>query len=275
MEDGAYAEVASTLRQVIAQMPAYAPAYVLLAQAYEALERWPEARETWQRAHFFAPNSPVVEAGLLRMIDRADAAFEEDAGETAFEVSTSDVLDRLADELIETIRDEPSASGAPPVEETAPAHPPETADADEAPRPPSAPAEPSSDAEEAPLEASPPEQPPDERSPLDELAHRLPPPDQPLPPDVQDLDRLIDELEGARIDPQPDLEEVPPPDLDNDIEDMVSETLARIYISQKQYVEAARIYQRLAAQEPEQEEEYLQKAADMRMRAREQDEESR
>lgn len=79
-----------------------------------------------------------------------------------------------------------------------------------------------------------------------------------------DLDSLITELESARIVPKPDFESVPPPDLKDNIEDMVSETLARIYASQKQYEEAARVYEQLAEQQPEEAEAFLAKAEEMR-----------
>lgn len=79
-----------------------------------------------------------------------------------------------------------------------------------------------------------------------------------------DLDSLITELESARIVPKPDFESVPPPDLKDNIEDMVSETLARIYASQKQYEEAARVYEQLAEQQPEEAEVFLAKAEEMR-----------
>lgn len=83
-----------------------------------------------------------------------------------------------------------------------------------------------------------------------------------------DLDRLIRELESARIEPRPDLEEVPTPDLeDDDVEDLVSETLARIYAAQGQYREAARIYVKLASQEPAQARYHLENASDMREKA--------
>jgi len=80
----------------------------------------------------------------------------------------------------------------------------------------------------------------------------------------EDLDRLIEELETARIVPRPDLEDIPEPDLEDDIDDMVSETLARIYSSQEQYGEAARIYEKLATMDPERADEYKEKAAEMR-----------
>lgn len=247
MEEGAFDTAVSTLERTIAQMPAYAPAHVLLARAYEAQERWADALTAWQNARFFAPNSPVVEAGLLRVLDRYEADAEDAPPEHN---PASDPMDRLADELFETIRDRDTTEA--PLQED------DEEDDEE-------------DAQNARTSAASDTAPNPPASPIEELAQRLPAPNQPLPDDVEDLDRLIDELEHARIDPQPDLEAPPPPNLDNDIEDMVSETLARIYISQKQYAEAARVYVRLAEQDPEQEEEYLQKAADMRLRASEQE----
>lgn len=84
------------------------------------------------------------------------------------------------------------------------------------------------------------------------------------PPGDDDLDRLISELEAARITPQPDLEDLPPVELDDDIEDIVSETLARIYAAQGQREEAARVYETLARQQPEQAAHFLDQAAALR-----------
>ena len=61
----------------------------------------------------------------------------------------------------------------------------------------------------------------------------------------------------------PIIEDVPPPDLEDDIEGMVSETLARIYASQKQYREAARAYEQLALQHPDDADRFNQLAAEM------------
>lgn len=83
-----------------------------------------------------------------------------------------------------------------------------------------------------------------------------------------DLDALIESLEGARIRPRPDLDDIPPPDLNDDIEDVVSETLARIYAGQRKYEEAARVYEKLAAQQPERATEFTEKAALIRGRSR-------
>lgn len=88
------------------------------------------------------------------------------------------------------------------------------------------------------------------------------------PGGADDLERLISELESARIIPRPDVDQIPAPDLDDEIDDMVSETLARIYASQHQYDEAARVYDKLAQQQPDRADEFEQKAAEMRQRVK-------
>jgi tetratricopeptide (TPR) repeat protein len=82
-----------------------------------------------------------------------------------------------------------------------------------------------------------------------------------------EFDRLIDDLESARIVPADDPSSVPAPDLSDDIDDVVSETLARIYVSQKQFSEAARVHDRLAKQNPERADEFESKASEMRGRS--------
>jgi tetratricopeptide (TPR) repeat protein len=84
---------------------------------------------------------------------------------------------------------------------------------------------------------------------------------------IGDLDRLIEDLESARIEPRPDLDDLPAPNLESDVEDLVSETLARIYAAQSQYREAARIYVKLASQEPANARDHLENASDMRKKA--------
>ncbi|WP_231465960.1 hypothetical protein [Rhodothermus marinus] len=117
--------------------------------------------------------------------------------------------------------------------------------------------------------------------PLQELARaagRASPPDEgpaaassaeparPAPDDL-DLDRLIAELESARIEPRPDLDDIPPPELEDDVDDLVSETLALIYAAQQQFEEAARVYEKLALQHPEKAAHYREQAAKMRAKA--------
>ena len=81
------------------------------------------------------------------------------------------------------------------------------------------------------------------------------------------LDDLISQLEQApRMKPivgqigEDEDENLPEIDLD----DMVSETLALIYAKQKQYEEAAEIYEKLMLQEPHKADYYQQKSAEMR-----------
>jgi len=326
IDDGALDEAIAVLQRVIDQMPAYTPAYVLLAETYESQDRWAKALATWQQARFFAPNSPTVEAGLLRALEHQDIVPEVVVDEG--DVSPDEVMERMADELLGTLQGdgpdetvdptepapppttdapaEPSQDHANEPEEPEPAPEPPTADPVEPPTPPphepgaeetasdsvepdgdrdaepAAGREPTADrddtpseptADEAPASSDTPEPPSAQPrpSPLDELARRSTDPGQPLPEDQHDLDRLIDELEGARIDPQPDIEGAPEPNLDSDVDDMVSETLARIYIGQEQYTEAARVYVRLAHQDPDRADEYREKAAELREQARDAD----
>jgi hypothetical protein len=92
---------------------------------------------------------------------------------------------------------------------------------------------------------------------------------------IGDLDKLIQDLESARIQPRPDLDDLPAPNLEDNVEDLVSETLARIYAAQSQYREAARIYVKLASQEPANARDHLENAADMRKKAEKKEAEAR
>ena len=86
---------------------------------------------------------------------------------------------------------------------------------------------------------------------------------------ADDLDSLIRELEDApRIRPDPDfVGEDDNGGFDDEIaDDMVSETLARIYVAQGQFGEAASVYEKLAEQHPEQARVFRKKAADVRAR---------
>lgn len=84
-----------------------------------------------------------------------------------------------------------------------------------------------------------------------------------------DIDRLIASLESAKIVPRPDAANIPAPDLDDDIDDVASETLAAIYASQHRYKEAARIYDVLAERRPEQAAAFREKASRLRSGAAE------
>jgi tetratricopeptide (TPR) repeat protein len=82
--------------------------------------------------------------------------------------------------------------------------------------------------------------------------------------EADDLDSLIHQLENApRIRPDPDFRDEGV-DEEEDEGGMVSETLARIYETQKQYAAAARAYDQLADEHPDRADEFESKAAEMR-----------
>jgi hypothetical protein len=86
--------------------------------------------------------------------------------------------------------------------------------------------------------------------------------------DVADLDTLIERLETApRIRPSSAEDDG---DLDDALGDdeVVSETLARIYEAQRQWAAAARSYDLLARQHPERAEEFRRRAAEARQKGR-------
>jgi len=85
-------------------------------------------------------------------------------------------------------------------------------------------------------------------------------------PEFQDLNRLIEELESARIVPNPDIPDVSDEELDTEVNDVVTETLARIYENQQYYGEAVLVYEKLAEQHPERSQEFLDRAAALRDR---------
>ncbi len=85
--------------------------------------------------------------------------------------------------------------------------------------------------------------------------------------DAEELDSLIEELESARIVPKPEHEKIETQVLETDIDDMVSETLARIFEGQKQFDEAARVYDKLATMQPDRASDFSRKASDLRARA--------
>jgi hypothetical protein len=244
----------ASLERKVEELPAHLTAHVLLARAYEADHQWQKALTCWENVCFLMPNSPVGQEGKARTLRR---------------------LTRETEAAGDTSSPEPA--------------PPESASGEAAASSPSPPAPDASapDAEEA--SSSPPDGLAQLRQRAEaearsggarpELADRPSPSeaesDEPAPEervgqleDEDDLDRLIEKLESARIEPPPDAEgEAPPPDLDNEVDDLVSETLARIHEAQDQYRKAARIYVRLASQEPERAREYLEAAARMRRKA--------
>lgn len=89
----------------------------------------------------------------------------------------------------------------------------------------------------------------------------------PGPTVADELDALITQLEGApRIRPD-SAYRGPEQSLDaGDADELASETLAKIYATQHQYVKAALMYEKMAARRPEQADEFLERAAALRQR---------
>lgn len=97
-------------------------------------------------------------------------------------------------------------------------------------------------------------------------------PEDPSAAGFADLNRLIEELETARIVPDPDIqplteEELAEAEAANEPEEVVSETLARIYANQAYYLDAAAVYEKLAVKHPDRAEDFSRKAAEMREKA--------
>lgn len=235
------------LEHKVEALPMHLGAHVLLAYAYEAQQRWDEALASWTHAQVLLPNSPLAAAGKQRVLRHLNGheGAEHDAAPPPRLSPNLPVLgtgpDAAADEddlaaLRRQADHEARQGGARPG--LAGASGPPT---------------------------------PDDLSPTpEEQVERLTDDD-----DTDDLDHLIDQLQSARIDPEPEAPDqspsepptapsTPPPD---DTDEVVSETLARIHAGQQDYPKAARIYEQLAEQDPERAAEFRDKAAEMRDKA--------
>lgn len=258
-------EAIAVLERKIEELPAHLTAHVLLARSYEAKEQWHKALTHWENACFLMPNSPVGQEGKARVLRRMkgddkpapepptparaedqDPAALEDAGpKISQKPETTDEERGGIDDLaaategpsdLEDVRrqaeQEAREGGARAGLSTAPA----------------------SGQDHSSVEDS-------SETPEDRIG-------QFEDNDEEHLDRLIEKLESARIEPDPDVGgDVPAPDLEDDVDDLVSETLARIHEGQNQYRKAAQIYVKLASQEPDKARTYLEKASEMREQA--------
>lgn len=246
----------ATLERKIEELPAHLTAHVLLARAYEAKHRWTQALKTWENVRFLMPNSPVGKEGKARVLRRLDRDEEaEEAAPSHAEAasqSTSPSPELTPEDTAEPEEDEDSPSRAP---EAASELEQLRRQAEKEARRGGARPELTEDAASSrtdPLSES-------DETPEARVGQ--------MENEGEDLDRLIDELESAQIEPDPDVDDVPPPNLENDVDDIVSETLARIHEGQGEYRKAAQIYVKLASQEPDQAREHLEKAAEMREQA--------
>ncbi len=262
IEEGHLREGMDILTRITEQSPRYAAAQVALARVISEVGSAEEALRGWIRAEELAPFSQVVRSGVATAArnlfvesdvngadhERADVGHEAGAreAETTEAISRSGSDDPMLIVPVASFQgwDDNDDSGAPVWHEH-----PDTVDESDAP-------------------------PVDEVSPEWDTSFRGDAGDGSSAPDIDlsmdtdsddiELDRLIGELESARIVPSPDPDAVPAPDLSSDIEDVVSETLARIYATQKQFGEAARVYERLALENPDRAEEFRSKASEMR-----------
>lgn len=246
----------ATLERKIEELPAHLTAHVLLARTYEAKHRWTQALKTWENVRFLMPNSPVGQKGKARVLRQLDRDEEAEEAAPFYTEAPSQSPEPTPEDAAEPEEED----------EGAPSTAPEAASELEQLR--------RRAEEEARRGGSRPERTEDAASSRADPSSTAPESDETpetrvgqLGNEDETLDRLIDELESAEIEPDPDVDDVPPPDLENDVDDIVSETLARIHEEQDEYRKAAQIYVKLASQEPDQAREYLEKAAEMREQA--------
>ncbi|WP_412070206.1 hypothetical protein [Rubrivirga sp. IMCC43871] len=108
--------------------------------------------------------------------------------------------------------------------------------------------------------------PADPAPPLPEATVEDVPP--PMPSVADELDSLIAQLEVApRIKPDPAYSGPTVDPNAGSVDDLASETLAKIYAAQHQYVEAALMYEKLAAQKPDAAADLLERAAELRRKS--------
>lgn len=299
IRDGRAGEVRERLEAAVSSEPGYVAVHAVLAMAYDADGLVEEAVPAWERAHLLAPDSPSIAEGLrrslrLRLLHRVNARLEATAGMLAYGTAPPLAADPEAETLepqVEALHEPGPLESAFEAQTEAPTGQAETVDSPEpetwqpeAEWPP-APATTSWQPLDAQVDAEPPppepvrpetsspalsrpEPPPQETTPLEPP---IPAPETAIPPAIDsaeaDLDELIRELESARIVPDPTVKTVDVAAIESDVEDVVSETLARIYSNQRFYEEAAAVYDKLASQQPARAEEFRKKASEIRGRS--------
>ncbi len=217
-------EAVAVLERLAADFPAYVTAHVLLAKAYDANGRTGDALEAWHRAYFLMPGSPLIVRERTRLLRIAPFTAEFATTEAA----TAEPEEPLAVEPVDASADE---------EEEVAVSEEEQAD----------------------------ELDPSEPEPFEPVAAEPAVEAALLTGEADDLDTLIQQLENApRLRPDLNFKDEAGEVDEVDEDEVVSETLARIYEAQKQYEAAARIYEQLADEHPDRAAELRSKAAEMR-----------
>lgn len=251
LADGRAHEAVDILKMLTDDFPGYVSAYVLLAKAYEANRQQDEALATWHTAHLLMPGSPLI---ARRRAARMSESLAPVSGEFVIPEDFFSAPPVAQEEPWDTEPDIILGSAKQPAEEQ------ETPTPDIGWRI----IDEIEDATDSMITAV--EVTPDITSEPPNIPEETPELSTPFD-DIGDIDDLIRSLENAPpIRPgnaEPD-EPVEP-----DFPEVVSETLARIYETQKQYVFAARVYEKLAEELPHRSGEFLQKAAALRARSQE------
>lgn len=235
LEEGRNLEAVDLL-EVAADRERYsATVRVLLAHAYEREERLGDALRVWWSALFLMPTSPVARDAVARLLaahPELEATTRRDVVATTVEIEDeSDREDGIETGAELDFGKEPEVNSANDAGGAVEADPAIGAEPG---------IEGASPASSGNLEA--------------EVAPH------------EELDRLITELESARIVPDPDFELEEIIEEDDEGDELVSETLARIYAAQRQFDEAAQVYDTLAVQHPERAREYRARADELRGR---------
>lgn len=274
IEQKDFDEAVDVLERKVTALPAHLGAYVLLAYAHEGQEQWAKALGAWEEVHFLLPNSPIAAAGkqrVLQRMDGIDGGVEVPRPTEPHPDRPAGTPSRRPAEGEEDEAEEDEANEGQDTEDTVSEESPSTTDED--------------GLEQLRRQAEREARQGGARPGLTEESPSVgptPPSDEPTStPEEQveqfeeeesadDLDHLIDKLQSARVNPDPDAEtETPPeePTSDDDTEEVVSETLARIHEGQNDYEKAAHIYAKLADQEPHRADEFRRRAQELRRKA--------
>ena len=265
LAQGRPAEAAERLAALVAEAPVYAAAHVLHATALEAAGRPDDALAAWGRAAVLVPSSPLVHRERRRLLEGARPSAEPapPAPPAPPDDEAAEPYDlRAVDERFLWNDDDEDEDAAPPEPADAPPEllPPETPGATDLPT-----VTPETVGGAGWTVLAEEDGPPADSGGGAEAD--VVPPEAAAHPVADELDALISRLEGApRIRPDPAFDGPAVSFDDADVEEMASETLAKIYEAQRQYAQAAAVYETLAARQPERADELLRRADEVRQR---------